>query len=1042
MAIPIGSSNVPVPQDLPLAEPTAPAGGQDEAHAKAAQQSADKVSAQRQGVAEKSAEKAAEASAKAKGQTIDPATFKDLVQKNDIAALLEALVSASSAPAAPTSGADAALQALGALQPLLGKPNGLPVPDQAFDHPELAADAAAPGALSPAAVALLTRLAGQDAAQAGDAQSWLENVLHESGLASAQHMKQSAKAESIKQTIATIDKIRQLTEKLTQTGTTPPEPHLPASVMKVFNEHLPEIQAATKQLWQSMAKSGEDIEIPGEVVLKFEKAVMPTVDKYLELLEKLGGAMSNKADAQELAQALQGEPSKFAELVADLGLTENKGQKIGASAAWRALIHQGQQVSPQQESPGDTGSKGPTGSTPTKTTIGEAKTFSPMFAGLDFATADLESLIYFVLMQNTALEGDIMRDQMDDMRAKNEKKKEMREQLTKMKAEKAAAEKAMHAEYDHLVEQGAIDSTYTFDEYKTWRQITWTPEGDAVLAQPMPPLPDAAIFGTGGPPAEVDPTGHPSYPCDQELAERLAETFGVTAVDIAWLNSYFQYAQAKGDIPADLTFERFLTHNVKLNRRDPESNETSVQEFMTWIAENAPEFTDTAPVGEDGGTSSPFSVERYDELAAATDQDLKAWLGQALAEEPLASELKTLIDEIKAFTKAEDLGDAVSLLLSAAITKGGPLRINNMDPDAAIGLLANLANALEGKGSAGGEPLAMLLMLEKRKSLETFCVEAGQTQTFEGFSGQFEGASETAGWGSAAQQWTRNEFTTFYESLDWGLAADAYDALTGIGYQIYGNLAAQEPFAGSELIENILTDIKNFLGDDYEDAPLGECLAAFFAHGGLEDEEGAGIMARLVNACMDVSGNPTPPPKIVLQLLALEKMAVPEPEEGYWDPQYLSYDQAVTQFDDQALEGDLGTDEETPPAEGEEEVPPEDDPSSGSPFIDEWTAQREAEVARADAQEVADNAREVGGALGAGESLEEVPGKQTGLFTDMDIAIEKVQNEMDSLSELSDMDSMRLQMMMDRRQKLLETLSNTMKKMSATKELFIQNTKN
>ncbi len=46
-----------------------------------------------------------------------------------------------------------------------------------------------------------------------------------------------------------------------------------------------------------------------------------------------------------------------------------------------------------------------------------------------------------------------------------------------------------------------------------------------------------------------------------------------------------------------------------------------------------------------------------------------------------------------------------------------------------------------------------------------------------------------------------------------------------------------------------------------------------------------------------------------------------------------------------------------------------------------------------------------------------------------------------SLSQMSEMDSLRLQMMMDRRSKFITTLSNIMKKISATQDAVVQNLK-
>jgi Arc/MetJ-type ribon-helix-helix transcriptional regulator len=54
---------------------------------------------------------------------------------------------------------------------------------------------------------------------------------------------------------------------------------------------------------------------------------------------------------------------------------------------------------------------------------------------------------------------------------------------------------------------------------------------------------------------------------------------------------------------------------------------------------------------------------------------------------------------------------------------------------------------------------------------------------------------------------------------------------------------------------------------------------------------------------------------------------------------------------------------------------------------------------------------------------------------------DELRDKLDSMSELGEMESMRLQMIMDRRSKLLETLSNIMKKISDTSQSITQNLK-
>jgi hypothetical protein len=54
---------------------------------------------------------------------------------------------------------------------------------------------------------------------------------------------------------------------------------------------------------------------------------------------------------------------------------------------------------------------------------------------------------------------------------------------------------------------------------------------------------------------------------------------------------------------------------------------------------------------------------------------------------------------------------------------------------------------------------------------------------------------------------------------------------------------------------------------------------------------------------------------------------------------------------------------------------------------------------------------------------------------------EAIRNKLDSMSELGEMESLRLQMAMDRRSKMMSTLSNMLKKMSDTSQSITQNLK-
>ena len=59
----------------------------------------------------------------------------------------------------------------------------------------------------------------------------------------------------------------------------------------------------------------------------------------------------------------------------------------------------------------------------------------------------------------------------------------------------------------------------------------------------------------------------------------------------------------------------------------------------------------------------------------------------------------------------------------------------------------------------------------------------------------------------------------------------------------------------------------------------------------------------------------------------------------------------------------------------------------------------------------------------------------------LDAAIDKAKNDLDSMSEMGEMESLRLQMAMDRMSKQMSTLSNLLKKINDTQKSIIQNIK-
>jgi hypothetical protein len=69
------------------------------------------------------------------------------------------------------------------------------------------------------------------------------------------------------------------------------------------------------------------------------------------------------------------------------------------------------------------------------------------------------------------------------------------------------------------------------------------------------------------------------------------------------------------------------------------------------------------------------------------------------------------------------------------------------------------------------------------------------------------------------------------------------------------------------------------------------------------------------------------------------------------------------------------------------------------------------------------------------------PGGSLNDLADFADITEDVKGKLDSMNEISEMTSLKLQMMMDRRSKFISTLSNIMKKISSTQDTLVQNLK-
>ncbi len=112
--------------------------------------------------------------------------------------------------------------------------------------------------------------------------------------------------------------------------------------------------------------------------------------------------------------------------------------------------------------------------------------------------------------------------------------------------------------------------------------------------------------------------------------------------------------------------------------------------------------------------------------------------------------------------------------------------------------------------------------------------------------------------------------------------------------------------------------------------------------------------------------------------------------------------------------------------------------------INNAKAQQRKNLADAQTAQAAAGDHDPGGCVDAADCPDD-PNAMTavpaGGAKDIDNAKDTVKDKLDSLSEMGEMESLRLQMAMDRKSKLMSTLSNLLKKESDTSDSIIQNIK-
>ncbi|MCC6811384.1 MAG: hypothetical protein IT381_28400 [Deltaproteobacteria bacterium] len=415
----------------------------------------------------------------------------------------------------PMSNAEA-LALLSALKPLMGKPNGLPFPDEAFAHPALLEGASTQAPLGAETKTILCNALASAATDkaAGDPDA-LASLL---GM-QLKTLAFPSRAERQKWLEAQEKKCGALATAIVGDGTSP----LPEDVRRRLGPRFAEVSRALEDTFRAQRNAANgprrmqsDVEIPGPEVVALEKAVAG-------VLPEITAALRQGSDAAAVVGQL----------------------------------------------------------------------------GIDWSLVDIDSLIAIVMMECGRAATDELREALTTMQENNKKKKAQREQLTKMKAEKAEVYAAMHQEYDALRAAGKIDPSYSFEDFAAWRAVEWDAFGNAQLEQPMDPLPDvathpppdaSAVDGSESttdapPPSQIQDVP----PCPTEIQQAIADKYGIDPADVGmlWI-CFYKHGESFPESfdPTQAKFEEFLTsiYQVGLISGESHHNKSMVEGFKEQLA--------------------------------------------------------------------------------------------------------------------------------------------------------------------------------------------------------------------------------------------------------------------------------------------------------------------------------------------------------------------------------------------------------------------------------------------------------------------------
>lgn len=94
-------------------------------------------------------------------------------------------------------------------------------------------------------------------------------------------------------------------------------------------------------------------------------------------------------------------------------------------------------------------------------------------SGIDFKNGEIESVAMLVMMQGVKVENSLTLDLLKNLQRMNVQKDQLRKMKTQASQQEAKLTSAMQNEYNELKANGTVHATITFEQYKQWRECTF-----------------------------------------------------------------------------------------------------------------------------------------------------------------------------------------------------------------------------------------------------------------------------------------------------------------------------------------------------------------------------------------------------------------------------------------------------------------------------------------------------------------------------------------------------------------------------------------